>query len=396
MSTRGELLRTRVQRAVVARYLRWVAETVALVILCVCGLLALIALDAVLRNGLWGEWAFAMIACSLGIWLLARLVAPWLPPRSQFVPPRLWQTPIWAAVPLVGIPFALLTRWSGVSLFVGVLATGLIALSVVPLTLHPWLQPVQWIAAVAAVGAVTAFVWTGPTADFASPAEATPLVPGAMSLASRYRPRLFFDSRERFFPMNITAAMKAGNVAQCRYGLRGPDCHDVTAPQQLDPSYDFLSIAGGSPVDPSTTGGQSSYYVHVVRHGTNLYLDYWWYYAQNPLPVAKRIFCGPGLRAPEISCFEHPADWEGLTVVLGPCAANTNSDSPCHRTPAGMLRVVAVKYAEHRSVKRRSGTTSRSVGRSRDSCHPVTNVRSHLSLLTVTPPTRCPARQAAE
>jgi hypothetical protein len=211
------------------------------------------------------------------------------------------------------------------------------------------LQPIQWVAAVAAVGAVTAFVATGTATDTGSPAAATPPVAGAMELAMRYRPLLFFDSRERFFPMNIAGAMRAGRVEQCRYAVREPDCQEVSDPSELDSTYDFLSIEGGSLGPRAETGGaDSTYYVHAVEHGGDVFLDYWWYYAQNPLPIAKRIFCGPGLRAPEITCFEHPADWEGLTVVLAPCTTSEVVASRCHDS----LRIVAVAYAEHRSVKR--------------------------------------------
>jgi hypothetical protein len=185
----------------VARVPRWGFETLALVVLGLSGWAVLIALDAVLRNGLWGEWTFAMIGCSLGTWLLARLAAARLPERFMFVPPRLWQAPLWAAVPLVGVPFAALTMPWGIVLFAGVLIGLLLAARWLRWTPPPWLQPIQWVAALASVIAVTAFVATGTATDTGDPAAATPPVPDAMALALRYRPFLFFDSRERFFPM---------------------------------------------------------------------------------------------------------------------------------------------------------------------------------------------------
>src|SRR5438093_10353824 len=100
---------TRAGTAVAARVPRWGFETLALVFLVLAGWVVLIALDAVLRNGLWGEFAFAMIGCSLGIWLLARLAAGRLPQRFVLGRPRLWQAPVWAAVRLVGVPFAALS-----------------------------------------------------------------------------------------------------------------------------------------------------------------------------------------------------------------------------------------------------------------------------------------------
>src|SRR6266404_4580937 len=110
--------------AVVARP-RALFETSALVVLGLCGLLALIALDAVVRYGLWGEFAFAMMGCSLSAWGLGRFVKRRLPERFHFIAPRLWQTPIWAAVPLVGIPFAALTRPWGI-VVLGVVLGGLL------------------------------------------------------------------------------------------------------------------------------------------------------------------------------------------------------------------------------------------------------------------------------
>jgi hypothetical protein len=50
----------------------WVVQTVALMVLCLLGFLALVAFDWVVSHGLWGEWAFAMIACSFAIWLIGR------------------------------------------------------------------------------------------------------------------------------------------------------------------------------------------------------------------------------------------------------------------------------------------------------------------------------------
>ena len=58
-------------------------QTLALVALVLLGFAVLVGLDLVLRYGLWGEWVFAMIGCSLATWGLARLALPHLPARFQ-------------------------------------------------------------------------------------------------------------------------------------------------------------------------------------------------------------------------------------------------------------------------------------------------------------------------
>ena len=126
----------------------------------------------------------------------------------------------------------------------------------------------------------------------------------------------------------------------------------MNAAKDVSDDFDFLSIDRGSVTPSRANGGlNSSYYVHASKVGEKVYLDYWWYFAQNPLPVGKRILCGPGLRAKEITCFEHPADWEGITVVLAPCETTDGTRSSCQSSAAGDLRIIAVHYAEHRNVK---------------------------------------------
>jgi hypothetical protein len=343
--------------AAINRTPRWILETVALLILVIAGWAALTGLDWVVREGLWGEWAFAMIGASLAIWLLARATARLarriLPQRYSFIAPRAWQAPIWAALPLVAVPFAALTRPWGIVLTVSLLAILLALLPRTKVTFPNMLQPVQWIAPFVAVAAATSFVWLNISIDKGVEASATPRVANALELAYHYRPLLFFDSREQFFPMNIETAIHDSRVEQCKYTLSN-SCTEVTTAFQLDPSYDYLAIDDATPGRVKRTGGtDSTFYVHVLRHGGGVFLDYWIYYAENPEPVAKSILCGPGLRAPEIDCFQHEADWEGLTVELAACTLHTGITTSCHPQPSGpALRVIAVLYAEHNHVRR--------------------------------------------
>jgi hypothetical protein len=345
----------------VRRVLRWILECAALFVLVLLGWAALTGLDWLVHEGLWGEWAFAMIGASVAIWLLGRGIARLsgrLPKGFWFVTPRWWQTPIWALFPLVGVPFAALARpW-------GIVATALVFLGLLVLlpqariSFHKQLQPIQWVAPLVAVAAAAAFVWLHISIDQGVGASPTRPVANALALAYRYRPMLFFDSREQFFPMNIETAMHDSRVEQCKYTL-GKSCSEVTTPSQLDDSYDYLAIDDATPVRLKNTGGSdSTFYVHALRHGGAVFLDYWIYYAENPEPVANSILCGPGLRAPEIDCFQHDADWEGLTVELAPCARHAGITTTCQPQQNGpALRVIAVLYAEHNHVRRYSWDT---------------------------------------
>lgn len=69
-----------------------------------------------------------------------------------------------------------------------------------------------------------------------------------------------------------------------------------------------------------------------------MYLDYWWYLDGNPAKVASGTTCGIGLAMPGKTCFDHPSDWEGMTVVVD----RTGGDA----TP------VALQFAEHKDVVR--------------------------------------------
>ena len=77
-----------------------------------------------------------------------------------------------------------------------------------------------------------------------------------------------------------------------------------------------------------------------------MYLDYWWFYVENPSPLEKRGFCAAGFRLPGITCFDHDSDWEGVTVVLERCTRG----EACVDASAGSFKPVAVHYAQHRHV----------------------------------------------
>lgn len=79
------------------------------------------------------------------------------------------------------------------------------------------------------------------------------------------------------------------------------------------------------------------------------YVDYWWYFAHNLAPVAPEVLCRPGLRWLSEACAEHPADWEGITVVLGPCGDAQAADE-CASGGGRDFAVEEVRYAQHEAV----------------------------------------------
>jgi hypothetical protein len=84
-----------------------------------------------------------------------------------------------------------------------------------------------------------------------------------------------------------------------------------------------------------------------VRQGKKqlLYLDYWWYLADNPTGAVKGALCGAGMVIVGVTCLDHVSDWEGMTVVV--------------ERSAGRARPIAVHYAQHESVVRYDWTALR-------------------------------------
>jgi hypothetical protein len=109
-----------------------------------------------------------------------------------------------------------------------------------------------------------------------------------------------------------------------------------TPPPTLPPGV------SAAPADEPLLGAGSRTYVNAVpvREGRRqlLYLDYWWYLADNPTGAFKGAFCGAGMVILGVTCFDHESDWEGITVVL--------------EREAGRARPIAVHYAQHEKVVR--------------------------------------------
>lgn len=168
--------------------------------------------------------------------------------------------------------------------------------------------------------------------------------PGAsaeLALATRFRPILLFDDDERRpAPYDVDDFFATGRVSLCHDDrFDGARCETVHSATGLTSGPTHLKIAqprrGDRPI-------ASAIYVHpttrTVGDRTLLFLDYWWYLDDNPARVGHGATCGVGLAMPGITCFDHPSDWEGMTIVL-----DTSGETAVP---------IAVQYAQHKDVVR--------------------------------------------
>jgi hypothetical protein len=120
-----------------------------------------------------------------------------------------------------------------------------------------------------------------------------------------------------------------------------PDAPPWGAPPPGTPPTLPPGTAGGSDGAPLLGAGSRLYFnVVSVQIGVRrlVYLDYWWYLADNPTGAVKGAVCGAGMVILGVTCFDHESDWEGVTVVL-----ERKGDNP---------DPIAVQYAQHESVVR--------------------------------------------
>jgi hypothetical protein len=171
-----------------------------------------------------------------------------------------------------------------------------------------------------------------------------PEASGELALAMKFRPVLLFDRTEDLkSPREIEDFLRSRRVTLCHDDRVGKDSCD---PQPVLRSSDLVNGATHLKIRPPRPGDPaiaSAIYVHPTESTSSgrrlLYLDYWWYLDGNPAGVGRGASCGVGLAIPGKTCFDHPSDWEGMTVVLDRRA----SDVP-----------VAVQFAEHSDVVRYS------------------------------------------
>jgi hypothetical protein len=309
---------------------------------------SLIALNLLLRD-LWGELAYAIIVTGVALWALAqtrsvrRFLVGW-----RVRPFTIRRAILWSTFALVALPVAGDRGWLGVVLLLAPVAVWAVYRAVRALTSPPDARPRRrraWPAIVVGMAALLLLVQSvaPPSENREEPGE-LPVAADENTehalLARRVRPYLLFDRREARFPLDIEDAAQADRTSACS----GDDCDAVRRFADLDRAKNFIEIAdftgerGGGP-------GSAIYYHVVDKDRPNrLYVDYWWYFTRNPSPVGAAVGCGPGARWVGITCHDHPSDWEGITVVLGPCPTGGQD---CVRSGAELLAPLAARYAQH-------------------------------------------------
>lgn len=313
-------------------------------------LVTLVFLSWLLRGaGLWGDLAFAILVTTGVFWIIRRLAQPLLTEGPYVALFRAFATTIFV---LVGVPAAYVTRPVGlVLLFLPMLAWAGFRIAY-RLWKRPERKPVFWQAEVGGVLLLGLVLLVAPAVG--STDQVPRAVPPAnveggeldAAIAEQFRPLLFFDSSEQLFPLDIEDALATRRVKMCRKAVGDDSCDTVVDAAEIDENLDYLVVDDASGTPPGGDG-RSAVYSHVVRHEGRVYVDYWWFYSRNPSPVAGKVFCGPGLRTPPFTCQEHVGDWEGLTVVLGPCEEEAED---CQDFDGELLGPEEVRYGQHEHV----------------------------------------------
>lgn len=168
-----------------------------------------------------------------------------------------------------------------------------------------------------------------------------------LALALRLRPRLLFDAKERWRPVDVDRFLAEPGDQACPPAGQGP-CAPFASVAQLTPAVAYLDMHGthrdGSdavPPDLATCpktlpdlrecdgGGRSVIYAHVVRRGARTAIDYWWFLRYNAYSLDR-----------------HESDWEGVTVIANRAAT----------------RVLEVHFAAHADVWRYDADVPQVVG----------------------------------
>jgi hypothetical protein len=210
--------------------------------------------------------------------------------------------------------------------------------------------------------------------DLTVRADAPVSRPLARELALAYRPILLFDSEERWRPLNVERLMQEridGSPIHTRCSVNAEctpisDISDLAATdastidlagQELGGSdYAAPDLAACPLPQPANLrdcddGPASAIYYSVRRANGRVYIDYWWFLRYNHFArySAPELCRNRSLRVlGSLSCLEHEADWEGVTVV-------TAVGDP--------QRLEYVDFAAHEGVYRRPVARLELVGR---------------------------------
>jgi hypothetical protein len=153
-----------------------------------------------------------------------------------------------------------------------------------------------------------------------APATAVAAPADDLALALRFRPRLLFDEKERWRPIDVDRFLAEPGHLACPPVGAGP-CAPLVSVGQLTPAVAYLaSCAKTRPSLRECDGdGRSTIYAHVVRARTRIAIDYWWFLRYNAYSLDR-----------------HESDWEGVTVIVNRAAT----------------RLLAVHFAAHADVWR--------------------------------------------
>jgi hypothetical protein len=135
-----------------------------------------------------------------------------------------------------------------------------------------------------------------------APAAAVATPQDDLALALRFRPRLLFDQKERWRPLDVDRFLAEPGHQACPPVGAGP-CAPFTSVAQLTPAVAYLDMRGEGPPDPP--GSPSVIYAHVVRRGVRVAIDYWWFLRYNAYSLDR-----------------HESDWEGVTVIVNRAATS--------------------------------------------------------------------------
>lgn len=138
-----------------------------------------------------------------------------------------------------------------------------------------------------------------------APAAASAAPADDLSLALRFRPRLLFDAKERWRPLDVDAFLAEPGHQACPPNPSPPTpCAPFTSVAQLTPAVAYLDMRGDGPPDPPES--PTAIYAHVVRRGRRIAIDYWWFLRYNAYSLDR-----------------HEGDWEGVTVIVNRAATRT-------------------------------------------------------------------------
>ena len=171
-------------------------------------------------------------------------------------------------------------------------------------------------------------------------------------LAARLRPRIFFDTHERWRPLEVESFVAekfvGGGAHEACWEQGGRPCEPATGLEQLLPgpdAPDYLDIHGArengidyvsakrgchtsTPLAVDCNAGpRTAIYYRRTTHEGHWYWDYWWFYRFND-------YTGPLSKCNSRLCSDHEGDWEGVSVIT---------------TPSLTPEVVGVIYAAHKS-----------------------------------------------